>query len=188
MDPNKREIFQSCHRFLTLHPRLSEKEEISQISQNITDQEYADSYGEGAIISDFEKEIAKLLGKEAAVFMPSGTMAQQIAMRIWSDKSKSKKIAFHPLSHLEIHEQQGYKYLHNLEAILLGEQDRLFNLSDLEAINFKIAALLVELPQREIGGQLPEFKDLIAFRSWCDSNGCAMHLDGARLWECTPCL
>ncbi len=50
-----------------------------------------------------------MLGKEAAVFMPSGTMAQQIALRIWSERRGSRTVAFHPTCHLEIHEQKGYQ-------------------------------------------------------------------------------
>jgi threonine aldolase len=42
----------------------------------------SDIYGTGKIINDFEEEVSKLLGKETAVFFPSGTMAQQIALRI----------------------------------------------------------------------------------------------------------
>ena len=38
------------------------------------------------MITGFEGEVARLLGKEAAVFMPSGTMCQQIALRIWTDR------------------------------------------------------------------------------------------------------
>ncbi len=44
----------------------------------------ADRYGDGALIGAFETKVATLLGKDAGVFMPSGTMAQQIALRIWS--------------------------------------------------------------------------------------------------------
>jgi threonine aldolase len=42
----------------------------------------ADFYGQDPLINDFEEEIARLLGKESAVFFPSGTMAQQIALRM----------------------------------------------------------------------------------------------------------
>ena len=68
---------------------------------------HADRYGEGALIGAFEARVAALLGKPAAVFMPSGTMAQQIALRIWSDRRGTRTVAFHPTCHLEIHEQKG---------------------------------------------------------------------------------
>jgi threonine aldolase len=44
------------------------------------------------------------LGKEAAVLFPSGTMAQQIALRIHCDRRGMRTVAFHPTCHLELHE------------------------------------------------------------------------------------
>ncbi|TFV61787.1 threonine aldolase, partial [Blastococcus sp. CT_GayMR20] len=45
------------------------------------------------------------------------------------------------------------------------------------------AALLVELPQRDLGGRLPPWDDLVAQVDWARDRGAAAHLDGARLWE-----
>ena len=69
----------------------------------------ADIYGTGQVIADFEGMIAEHCGKEAAIFFPSGTMAQQIALRIWCDKNGSRQVAYHPLCHLEIHEEDGFE-------------------------------------------------------------------------------
>lgn len=146
----------------------------------------ADVYGTGRIINDFEDEIAKLLGKEKAVFFPSGTMAQQIALRMWCDEKALNKVAYHPLCHLEIHEKDGLKVLHHIESILLGSSDRLFTLEDLKAVKVPIACLLIELPQREIGGQLPSFEELVEISQYCKSKGIMLHLDGARLFETLP--
>lgn len=146
----------------------------------------ADIYGTGEVIEDFERMIAEHCGKEAAIFFPSGTMAQQIALRIWCDKSGSRQVAYHPRCHLEIHEEDGLKALHGIQPILLGEADRLFTLEDLKVIEEPFSALLIELPQREIGGQLPEWDELIAICDYCRERGIALHLDGARLWEAAP--
>lgn len=146
----------------------------------------ADVYGNGGIINDFEEEIAKLLGKEKAVFSPSGTMAQQIALRMWCDEKDLKKVAYHPLCHLEIHEKDGLKVLHHIESVLLGSSDRLFTIEDLKAIKEPIACLLIELPQREIGGQLPSFEELVEISEYCKAKGVKLHLDGARLFETLP--
>lgn len=158
--------------------------------REIAGSEYAalplDNYGQGGFLSAFEADMAEMLGKEAAVFMPSGTMAQQIALRIWCDRAGSHRIAFHPTSHLELHEQAAYRELHHLEAELVGASDRLLNIDDLRALEHLPAALLLELPQREIGGQLPSWQQLAEIASWAKKNGIKLHMDGARLWECRP--
>ena len=145
-----------------------------------------DVYGTGPIINDFEAKIAQVLGKEAAVFYPSGTMAQQIALRIWCDEKQIKRVAYHPLCHLEIHEQDGLKELHGIETILLGATYRLFTLEDLQTVTKPLSAVLIELPQREIGGQLPTFGQLIELSNYCREQKIALHLDGARLFETLP--
>src|SRR5262245_19858038 len=118
--------------------------------------------------------------------MPSGTMAQQIALRIWADRRGSKVVAFHPTSHLELHEQRGYAHLHGLEARLVGGPRSLLTRADLDAVPDRVAALLIELPQREIGGQLPSWEELQSQVAWARERGTALHLDGARLWETQP--
>ncbi|WP_405106182.1 beta-eliminating lyase-related protein [Paenibacillus sp. FSL K6-1217] len=146
----------------------------------------ADMYGTGAVIEEFQAEMAEVLGKECSVFFPSGTMAQQIALRIWSDREGSRRVAYHPLCHLEIHEQDGLKELHHLEPLLLGGRDRLITLDDVKNMGPGIACLLLELPQREIGGQLPAYTELEAISAYCREQGIRLHLDGARLFEVLP--
>jgi len=146
----------------------------------------SDMYGKGEIIEDFQDKMAKYLGKESAVFFPSGTMAQQIALRIWCDQKGLRKVAYHPLSHLEIHEEDGLKELHQIETILLADQNRVIELEDVLNMDEEIACLLLELPQREIGGQLPDYDSLEKISSYCRLNGIKLHLDGARLLEILP--
>jgi len=145
-----------------------------------------DMYGTGAVIEQFQQRAAELLGKPAAVFFPSGTMAQQIALRIWSDEAGTKKVAYHPLSHLEIHEQDGLKELHRLEPILLADSTRPVRLADVLELREDVACVLLELPQREIGGQLPPYEELEAIAAHCRARGIRLHLDGARLFEILP--
>src|SRR5262249_7656158 len=143
-----------------------------------------DAYGEGEVINGFEREIAALLGKASAVFMPSGTMAQQIAARVWAERKGTRNIAFHPLCHLELHEHKGYQVLHGLHAWPGGSRHPLLSKADLEKVAEPLAFILIELPQRGIGGQLPTWADLAATSEWARDKGIAFHLDGARLWEC----
>lgn len=146
----------------------------------------SDMYGRGFVMEDFQRRMAEIVGKESSVFFPSGTMAQQIALRIWCDQLESNRVAYHPLSHLELYEQDGLKKLHHIEPILLGERDRLITLEDIIQLQEPIACLLLELPQREIGGQLPSYEELEAIAAHCRERGIKLHLDGARLFEIIP--
>jgi threonine aldolase len=146
----------------------------------------SDNYGTGEGIESFQSEMAAYLGKEKAVFFPSGTMAQQIALRIWCDEKGIRKVAYHPLSHLEIHEEDGLKELHLIDSFLLGKKDRLIRLDEILELKEEIACLLIELPQREIGGLLPPYEELVAISAHCRAKGIKLHLDGARLYEVLP--
>jgi threonine aldolase len=146
----------------------------------------SDMYGAGAIIEQFQAKMADYLGKPSAVFFPSGTMAQQIALRIWCDRIGLKRVAYHPLSHLEIHEQDGLKKLHGIEVELLADATRPVGAADVLAMQKDVACVLLELPQREIGGALPPFEELEAISAFCREKGIKLHLDGARLLESLP--
>jgi len=159
---------------------------LKEAFQNIDGSLLSDIYGTGKVIEDFQDKMAALLGKEKAVFFPSGTMAQQIALRIWCDEMGSPKVAYHPLSHLEIHEEDGLKELHKIETVLLADKSRVIELDDVKAMGEGISCLLLELPQREIGGQLPSYETLVQISEHCRDNGIKLHLDGARLLEVLP--
>jgi threonine aldolase len=182
-----RAAVRGAERFLNAwHGGPSLRDRLRAIADATADEERPDRYGTGERIERLEGRIAELLGKEAAVFMPSGTMAQQIAARIWSDRRGIRTVAFHPTCHLELHEEKGYERLHGLHGKLVGDSNRLLTLADLGAIREPVAMLLLELPQREIGGVLPEWDDLVAQTAWARERDVALHLDGARLWEAQP--
>jgi threonine aldolase len=185
-EPEREKVFLRCERFLFGHGPQRPRAVLADLAAEAGPDEEPDRYGEGSLINDFERDVAALLGKEAAVFLPSGTMAQQIALRIWAGRGRTPTIAFHPTCHLEIHEQKGYELLHGLHGRQVGERSRLITLDDLRATPGPLAALLLELPQREIGGQLPPWSDLEAQTAWAHDQGAAVHMDGARLWESGP--
>jgi threonine aldolase len=145
-----------------------------------------DTYGEHGAVEALESEMRAALGKPAVAFMPSGTMAQQIALRIHADRRNRRAVAFHPTCHLEIHEDKAYQRLHGLIGVTVGASRSLITLEDLKRVPEPLAAVLFELPQREIGGRLPAWADLEAQVAYVRSRGAAVHLDGARLWESTP--
>lgn len=181
-----REIMRRCERWLGQRRPVPAAELLKEAAAALPSDAWPDRYGEGEFVETFERRIAELLGKKAAVLLPSGTMAQQIALRIHCDRRGLGTVAFHPTCHLELHEHSGYAHLHGLKAELVGDRDRLITLEDLEALGMPIGALLIELPQREIGGRLPEWEDLLAQIGWARERNIATHLDGARIWESAP--
>ena len=185
-EPERQAHFRLCTRFLVGHGPALPHRSLGVLADEAGEDERNDAYGKGELIESFEAQVAALLGKPAAAFMPSGTMAQQIALRVWSERRGCATVAFHPTCHLELHEQRGYSFLHGLRAKLVGDRQSLLSRADLSAIAEPVAALLLELPQREIGGQLPSWEELVAQTDWARERGVALHLDGARLWEAQP--
>jgi threonine aldolase len=175
-----------CPRALTHHLAQTPQAALRDLAAATPPDLLADKYGAGDWLADFESRIAAELGKEAAAFMPTGTMAQQIALRIWCDRRGCHAVAFHPTCHLEIHEARGYAFLHGLRALTVGAPARLMTATDVRAVVEPLGAFLIELPQREIGAQLPEWEDLCELVQAARGTGAAVHLDGARLWEAAP--
>lgn len=143
----------------------------------------ADSYGDGTHLQVFEDRVAEMLGYAAGRFMPSGTMAQQIAIRVWAGRSGCQLVGMHPTCHLELHEERGYSHLHRLGAVIVGSSERPMTSEDLAAVTEPIGALVVELPTRENGGQLAPWPELVELCDAAREQGITLHLDGARLWE-----
>lgn len=145
-----------------------------------------DYYGIGGVVEELESEVARLLGKQAALFLPTGTMAQQATLRVHAERRSRKAVAFHPACHLESHEERGYERLHGLFGVPVGSRSAPLTAADLEQVHEPLAALLVELPQRDLGGTLPTWDDLEAQVAWARERGAAAHLDGARIFEAGP--
>jgi threonine aldolase len=184
--PDPATIWAACDRHIHWHEPRNVYEVLHDLVSDSSPAEQPDRYGDGSLIQDFEAEIAETLGKEAALFLPSGTMAQQVALRVWAERTGRRTVAFHPTCHLELHEYKAYEVLHGLRADLVGDRDRLITLADLERLPEPPGVLLLELPQREIGGQLPTWEELQSQLAWARERGTRTHMDGARLWESAP--
>lgn len=180
-DEEMMKAMQACTRHLWGNGPRTAKSLLDMIPED-TDVDY---YGVDGVVHEFEAEVATLLGKPAAIFLPSGTMAQQIVLRVHGDKRHIKSVAFHPACHLDTHEERGYQQLHGLFAIPVGAREELLSLASLERVHEPLGSLLIELPQRNLGGVLPTWRELNAQVEWARERGAAVHLDGARLWEST---
>lgn len=167
-----------CHTFLHGDGRVAPGDLLASIGDVVPD-----VYGEGGVVADLEAMVADLLGFEAAVFLPSGTMAQAAVLRVHADRRNSRTVLWHPACHLDTHEEDAYARVHGLSRRTVGQRHRLITREDLDQVAEPVAALLLELPQRDLGGQLPPWDELVEQVGWAREQGVAVHLDGARLWE-----
>jgi threonine aldolase len=172
-------LLDQCTVFLTGHGPVRPADLLASIPADTV----PDRYGAGGVVAELEAEVAGLLSKPAAVYLPSGTMAQQSVLRVHADRRQRRTVAYHPLCHLDRHEDRAFERLHGLAGRPVGDPARVIEAGDLTAIAEPPAALLIELPQRDLGGQQPDWADLRAQVDWARENGAAAHLDGARLWE-----
>lgn len=179
MDDELTALRQACDRALTGHGPVRAADLLATIPVG-TD---VDRYGDGGVVAELEAEVAGLLGLPAAVYLPSGIMAQQAVLRVHADRRGRRTVLFHPESHLRHHEEQVLERLHGLVGRPVGDRHRLLLREHLEGVVEQPAALLVELPQRDLGGPLPPWDDVVAQVAWAHERGAAAHLDGARLWE-----
>jgi threonine aldolase len=131
-----------------------------------------------------EDKMAALLGMEAALWLPTGTLAQGIAARIHGQQTNNNQLLLlHPSSHLLLHEEQGYQYAHGCSAKVIGKWREPLTSDDIYG---ETGCVFVELPQRHSGGKLPSWDELQEIKKRCKTWGMPLHMDGARLWSCRP--
>src|SRR5579863_10289981 len=107
-DPELERVADSCERFIHGSGRRKAAELLATISSDVE----IDYYGTGGVVTELEASVARLLGKEAALFLPTGTMAQQATLRVHADRRQSRSIVFHPMCHMETNEERWYQRLH----------------------------------------------------------------------------
>ncbi|MDQ1037897.1 threonine aldolase [Streptomyces sp. V3I8] len=144
-----------------------------------------DMYGNG-IVETLEERVAGLLGKEAAAFFPSGTMAQQVALRCWAGRTGNATVAMHPLSHPEVHERHSLSTLSGLRTVHPTRELRMPSAEEVHDLDEPFGTLFLELPLREAGFVLPSWEELVAVTDAARARDAVVHIDGARLWECAP--
>ena len=144
-----------------------------------------DRHGLG-VTEELEAHLCELLGHEAAVFMPSGKAAQNIALKIWSQRRQCNRIAIHPRSHIEEREAKAYSELFGLQSTALGAYDRQATIADLKAIEEPLGAAVVELALRPLGCMTIPLDELKDMADYARSNSIPLHADAARIWETQP--
>jgi len=147
--------------------------------------EPVDIYG-NRIVEALEERVAGLLGMEAAAFFPTGTMAQQVALRCWAGRTGNTTVALHGLSHPEVHERNALSTVSGLRPVRVTNEPRLPTADEVRDFEEPFGALMLELPLRDAGFVLPSWEELSEVVAAARERDAVVHFDGARLWDCTP--
>jgi threonine aldolase len=148
-----------------------------------------DSYLLGGEVERFERHWATLLGKETAVFMPSGTLANQLALRALA--GSKRRVIVPETSHIYNDTGDACQTLSALTLLPLGPGTATFTRADVEAVLARTAggrvaaevgAIAIESPIRRLAGQLFDWGELTAIAALARERGIGLHLDGARLF------
>ncbi|MFC9294476.1 threonine aldolase family protein [Streptomyces sp. NPDC057011] len=144
----------------------------------------ADMYGDG-VVAELEGRVAELLGTQDAAFFPSGTMAQQVALRCWAGRTGNPVVALHPRSHPELWEGGALSAVSGLRSVHPTAESRQPLPEEVASLPEPFGTLMLELPLREAGFLLPTWEELEALVEAARERDAVVHFDGARLWEST---
>ncbi|MGW5651233.1 threonine aldolase family protein [Streptomyces humi] len=166
----------------TLREQLARLQEAAPGAYDLD--ESVDIYGNG-VVEALEKRVADLLGTEAAAFFPTGTMAQQVALRCWAARTGSPTVALHALAHPEVHERDAFREVAGLRTVRVTGEPRLPTAQEIRDFEEPFGALMLELPLRDAGFVLPSWEELTEVVEAARERDAVVHFDGARLWETT---
>jgi threonine aldolase len=147
-----------------------------------------DVYGEDPTVRELERRTAELLGKEAALFVPSGTMSNQIA--IGAHCRAGDELICDSTAHIFVWEGGGIARLHGVSPrTVVGDRGRLtvdllrglIRPDDAHYAQTRLVCL--ENTHNRGGGRVQPIEQIEAISAWAHSNALKMHLDGARLWN-----
>lgn len=149
-----------------------------------------DRYGSGGVVEALEKEFTALTGKEKSVYMPSGTMANQLAIAVLS--GENTKVFVQDTSHVYRDEADAAQSVFNKRLMPLAKDETYFtaiqlqaaveNLNNQEVFKSGIGAVSIENPVRRTDGRFVPLDEIKKISSYCSSNNIKLHLDGARIF------
>lgn len=147
-----------------------------------------DVFNEDPTVAQLEKMTADIFGKEAAIFCPSGTMTNQIAIKILT--SHGQEIICDHTSHVYLYEGGGLAFNSGLATNLIaGDRGRLTASQVEEAIKPdhvyypKTALVSLENTHNRGAGSIYKLDDIKAIREVCIQHQLKTHLDGARIFN-----
>jgi threonine aldolase len=147
-----------------------------------------DVFGEDPTVNRLQARVAELLGKEAALFTPSGTMANLVAIRTHCHPGDEMICEAH--CHLLHYEQAGYAQMAGVAARPVEGRNGVLTVEQLQGLirppnaHFAQTRLLtLENTHNRGGGTIQPYPQLEAICRWAAQHGLRRHLDGARLWN-----
>lgn len=153
----------------------------------------ADEFSLGGIVERLEARMAELLGKQKAVFMPSGTLANQLAVRLLA--RRGHRVLVQGDSHLYCDSGDCAQELSGLTLVPLAAARTSFTLDEVMAeiaraeerrVRTPIGAISIESPVRRHRGEVFDVVEMRRIASFARERGIGLHLDGARLFLATP--
>ncbi|MFZ1532655.1 MAG: beta-eliminating lyase-related protein [Chitinophagaceae bacterium] len=152
-----------------------------------------DNYSIGGCVEELEIKFAKLLGKETAVFMPTGTLANHLAIRSLS--GNNKRVIVQQESHVYNDTGDGTQVLSNLNLIPVGTNKASFTVEEVDSVvkksesgrvAAKVGVISIESPVRRKQGEVFEYEQMKQIAAYAKANDIKIHLDGARIFLATP--
>ena len=149
--------------------------------------------GDGVIdvdptVEKLEQRSAEILGKEAAIFVPSGSMANQIAVRVHCGMGNG--FICEGNSHVYHYEQGAFAALSGLIAQTVFGEGGVLSVADVKSQihaeddhSVRTKLLCLENTHNRWGGRIQPQNEVIAACRWAHDQGLRCHLDGARLWN-----
>jgi threonine aldolase len=149
-----------------------------------------DVYGNGGVVDALQKKFQSVTGKERAIFMPTGTMANQLAIAVLS--GENTKVFVQETSHVYRDEADAAQSVHNKRLIPLAKEETGFTMEELKAsvdyhmqgevFKSGIGAISIENPVRRTSGRRVDMEEIKKISTYCKKNGYKLHLDGARIF------
>jgi threonine aldolase len=147
-----------------------------------------DVFGDDPTVNALQRQVAERLGKEAALFVPTGTMANQIAIGVHT--APGDELLCGETAHVYVWEGGGIARLSGVTARPLPGDGGLLRPSDLigkirpdDGHYVRTRLVCLENTHNRGGGWVHPIAQVAAIADWARANGLAMHLDGARLWN-----
>jgi threonine aldolase len=148
-----------------------------------------DVYGEDETVNALQEKVSALFGMEAALFCPSGTMTNQIAIR--AHTRPGDEVICDQLAHIYLAEGGGIAVISGASVRLLNGWKGMFtaaqvaeNINPIDDSHFPRTRLVaIENTVNRGGGCCWDLEEIQRIRNTCDLNGLALHLDGARIFN-----